>query len=146
MLPKGLNSSCNPTNFSKNICASKSLPIYLQAYTCIMIIRRDVFQAIADPTRRQIIGMVADKPLNVNTIAESFDVSRQSISLHIKILVECELLTINKQGRERYCQAQLDQLSEVSVWVAQYKQHWDSKLDSLETYLDQLKKERKHGK
>jgi len=111
-----------------------------------MIVRRDVFQAIADPTRRQIIDMVADKPLNVNTIAERFDVSRQAISLHIKILIECELLTINKQGRERYCSAQLDQLSEVSVWVAQYKQHWESKLDSLETYLNQLKKDRKHGK
>jgi DNA-binding transcriptional ArsR family regulator len=111
-----------------------------------MIVRRDVFQAIADPTRRRIIGMVADKSMNVNAIAESFDVSRQAISLHIKILIECELLTIHKQGRERYCSAQLDQLSEVSVWVAQYKQHWESKLDSLETYLDQLKKERKHGK
>jgi DNA-binding transcriptional ArsR family regulator len=111
-----------------------------------MIIRRDVFQAIADPTRRQIINMVADKPLNVNTIADSFEVSRQAISLHIKILVECELLKINKQGRERYCEAQLGQLSEVSAWVAQYKQHWESKLDNLETYLHQLKKERKHGK
>lgn len=118
----------------------------MQGYTCTMIVRRDVFQAIADPTRRRIIDMVADKPLNVNAIAESFDISRQAISLHIKILIECELLTINKQGRERYCSAQLDHLSEVSVWVAQYKQHWESKLDSLETYLDQLKKERKHGK
>lgn len=111
-----------------------------------MIIRRDVFQAIADPTRRQIINMVADQPLTVNTIADRFDVSRQAISLHIKILVECELLKINKQGRERYCKAQLSQLSEVSVWVAQYRQHWESKLDNLETYLAQLKKERKHGK
>jgi DNA-binding transcriptional ArsR family regulator len=111
-----------------------------------MIIRRDVFQAIADPTRRQIIDMVAEKPLNVNTIAGSFDVSRQAISLHIKILIECELIKINKQGRERYCTAQLDQLSEVSVWVARYKKHWENKLDNLETYLDQLKKERKHGK
>jgi DNA-binding transcriptional ArsR family regulator len=122
------------------------LPIYLQAYTCIMIIRRDVFQAIADPTRRQIINMVADKPLNVNTIADSFDVSRQAISLHIKILIECELLKIKKQGRERFCEAQLDQLNEVAVWVAQYKQHFESKLDNLETYLDKLKKERQHGK
>ena len=111
-----------------------------------MTTRRDVFQAIADPTRRQIINMVADKPLNVNTIAGSFDMSRQAISLHIKILIECELLKINKQGRERFCEAQLDQLSEVSVWVAQYRQHWENKLDNLETYLDQLKKQRKHGK
>jgi DNA-binding transcriptional ArsR family regulator len=110
------------------------------------MIRRDVFQAIADPTRRQIINMIADQPLNVNAIADSFDVSRQAISLHIKILVECELLKINKQGRERYCEAKLDQLSEVSSWIDQYRQHWESKLDNLETYLYQLKKERKHGK
>lgn len=120
--------------------------IYLQAYTCIMKIRRDVFQAIADPTRREIINMLAHKSLNVNTIAESFDVSRQAISLHIKILLECELLKIKKQGRERYCEARLDQLNEVSIWVEQYRQHWESKLDSLEIYLNKLKKERKHGK
>ena len=111
-----------------------------------MKIRRDVFQAIADPTRREIINMLADKPLNVNTIAENFDVSRQAISLHIKILLECELLKIRKQGRERYCEGRLDQLNEVSIWVEQYRQHWESKLDNLETYLVKLKKERKHGK
>lgn len=122
------------------------MPLYLQAYTCIMIQRRDVFQAIADPTRRQIINMVADKPLNVNTIADSFDVSRQAISLHIKILIECELLKIKKQGRERICEAQLDQLNEVSVWLEQYRKHFESKLDNLETYLDKLKAERNHGK
>jgi DNA-binding transcriptional ArsR family regulator len=122
------------------------LRLYLQAYTCIMIQRRDVFQAIADPTRRQIINMVAAQPLNVNTIADSFDVSRQAISLHIKILIECELLKIKKQGRERYCEAQLEQLNEVAIWVEQYRQHFESKLDNLETYLDKLKKERQHGK
>jgi DNA-binding transcriptional ArsR family regulator len=110
------------------------------------MVRRDVFQAIADPTRREIINMVSDKPLHVNAIAGSFDMSRQAISLHIKILVECELLKINKQGRERYCEAKLDRLSEVSVWIDKYRQHWESKLDNLETYLDKLKTERKHGK
>ncbi|MHA4895393.1 ArsR/SmtB family transcription factor [Pedobacter sp. PWIIR3] len=111
-----------------------------------MLTRRDVFQAIADPTRRQIISMVAEQPLNVNAIAESFDVSRQAISLHIKILVECELLKMKKVGRERVCEAQLGQLNEVAHWVDQYRQHFESKLDNLETYLDKLKKERKHGK
>ena len=111
-----------------------------------MIQRRDVFQAIADPTRRQIINMTAGQPLSVNTIAERFDTSRQAISLHIKILIECDLLTIKKQGRERYCEAQLGQLQEVAVWVEQYRQHFESKLDNLETYLAKLKKERKHGK
>jgi DNA-binding transcriptional ArsR family regulator len=111
-----------------------------------MIQRRDVYQAIADPTRRQIIHMTADKPLSVNAIAESFDVSRQAISLHIKILIECELLKIKKQGRERFCEAQLAQLSEVAIWIEQYRNHFESKLDNLETYLQKLKKEKKHGK
>jgi DNA-binding transcriptional ArsR family regulator len=111
-----------------------------------MIQRRDVFQAIADPTRRQIIHMTAGKPLSVNAIAGSFDTSRQAISLHIKILIECDLLKIKKQGRERYCEAQLGQLNDVAIWVEQYRQHFESKLDNLETYLEKLKKERKHGK
>jgi DNA-binding transcriptional ArsR family regulator len=111
-----------------------------------MIQRRDVFQAIADPTRRQIINMTAGQPLSVNTIAERFDTSRQAISLHIKILIECDLLKIKKQGRERYCEAQLGQLQEVAVWVEQYRRHFESKLDNLETYLEKLKKDRKHGK
>jgi DNA-binding transcriptional ArsR family regulator len=111
-----------------------------------MIQRRDVFQAIADPTRRQIIHMTAARPLSVNSIAESFDTSRQAISLHIKILIECNLLSIKKQGRERYCEAQLGRLNEVAIWVEQYRQHFESKLDNLETYLEKLKKAKKHGK
>lgn len=107
--------------------------------------RRDVYQAIADPTRRAIIGMLAAQPQNVNTIAEHFDVTRQAISLHVKILTDCGLIFIRKEGRDHICEARLDRLNEVSVWVEQYKKHWESKLDSLETYLEQLKKER-HGK
>lgn len=107
--------------------------------------RRDVYQAIADPTRRAIIGMLAAQPQNVNTIAEHFDVTRQAISLHVKILTDCGLIFIRKEGRDHICEARLDQLNEVSVWVEQYKKHWESKLDSLETYLEQLKKER-YGK
>jgi DNA-binding transcriptional ArsR family regulator len=104
--------------------------------------RRDVYQAIADPTRRAIINMIASQPHNVNSIAEKFDVSRQAISLHIQILTDCGLIAIKQQGRDRFCEARLDQLSEVSIWVDQYKQHWESKLDSLETYIEKIKKER----
>jgi DNA-binding transcriptional ArsR family regulator len=107
--------------------------------------RRDVFQAIADPTRRAIINMIATQPYNVNSIAEKFDVSRQAISLHVKILTDCGLITIKQRGRDRFCEAQLDQLNEVSAWVDQFRQHWESKLDTLETYLEKLKKE-KYGK
>lgn len=107
--------------------------------------RRDVYQAIADPTRRAIISMIASSPHNVNSIAQQFDVSRQAISLHVKILADCGLIVIRQQGRDRLCEAQLDKLGEVSVWIDQYRQHWESKLDSLELYLKKLKKER-YGK
>jgi DNA-binding transcriptional ArsR family regulator len=104
--------------------------------------RRDVYQAIADPTRRAIINMIAAQPHNVNSIAENFDMTRQAISLHVKILNDCGLIAIKQHGRDRVCEARLDQLSEVSAWIDQYKQHWESKLNSLEKYIDQLKKER----
>ncbi|MCC8411226.1 metalloregulator ArsR/SmtB family transcription factor [Mucilaginibacter sp. UR6-1] len=100
--------------------------------------RRDVFQAIADPTRRAILGMVANQPQNVNALAEKFDVSRQAVSLHVKILHECGLLTIRQQGRERYCEGRFDKLSEVAEWIEQYRKFWNSRLDSLEQYLNQI--------
>jgi DNA-binding transcriptional ArsR family regulator len=111
----------------------------------MMEARRDVFQAIADPTRRQIIQMVAKDSLNLNAIADQFEMSRQAISLHIKILTECGLVTVQQKGRERICEAKLDQLSEVSVWVEQYRQYWESHLDSLEIYLAKLQKNKKHA-
>ena len=107
-----------------------------------MEIRRDVFQAIADPTRRQIISLVAQQPLNLNSIAEKFDVTRQAVSLHVKILEECGLIMIRQQGRERYCEAKLQQLNEVAVWVEQYKQFWEQKFDALENYLDTIQKQK----
>jgi DNA-binding transcriptional ArsR family regulator len=99
--------------------------------------RRDVFQAIADPTRRAIIGMIAQQPVNVNTIAEQFDVSRQAISLHLKILSECGLLNIQQQGRERYCEAKLEKLNEVHEWVEQYHKLWTGRMKALKNFLEQ---------
>ena len=108
--------------------------------------RRDVFQAIADPTRREIISLVARQRLNLNSVAENFDVSRPAISKHIKILTECGLIVIKKQGRERYCEAKLDKLGEVSDWIEEYRKFWESKLDSLENYLQELQtKNKDHG-
>lgn len=115
-------------------------------YLHIMEARRDVFQAIADPTRREIIAMISRQPLNINTLTEKFSMTRQAVSLHIKILEECGLIALKQQGRERYCEARLKKLGEVSQWVEQYKQHFEQKLDSLEKYLDKLQKERKHAK
>lgn len=100
--------------------------------------RRDVFQAIADPTRREIIGLLANRTMNLNSVAENFDISRPAISKHIKILTECGLVTISQEGRERYCEAQLAPLQEINHWVEQYRQFWESKLDSLESYLKKI--------
>src|SRR5205809_1102094 len=98
--------------------------------------RRDVFQAIADPTRRAIINMIAGEQLNLNAVADQFDISRPAISKHIKILTECGLIEIKQQGRERYCEAKLQKLNEVSKWVEQYRIFWTKKLDALESFLD----------
>lgn len=100
--------------------------------------RRDVFQAIADPTRRAIIHMIAKENMNLNSVAEKFDISRPAISKHIKILTECGLVTINVQGREHFCEAKLEKLNEVNEWVAQYKRFWEEKFDALEIYLKEL--------
>jgi len=105
--------------------------------------RRDVFQAIADPTRRQIINLIARKSMNLNTIAENFDMSRPAISQHIKILTECGMVVIKQQGRERYCEAKLDALSDVSDWVDQYRKFWNTKFNSLDTYLEKIKSKNK---
>src|SRR6478609_1388470 len=82
--------------------------------------RRDVFQAIADPVRRDILNMLTHKQLNLNSIAGNFDISRPAISQHIKILTECGMVVIRQQGRERFCEAKLETLSEVSNWVDKY--------------------------
>ena len=98
--------------------------------------RRDVFQAIADPTRRDIIGLIAHQSLNLNAVAENFDISRPAISKHIKILTQCGLLTIKQKGRDRYCEANFKKLNEVSDWVEQYRVFWTNKLDALGDFLE----------
>jgi len=109
--------------------------------------RRDVFQAIADPTRREILNMIAHESLNVNSVAGHFDVSRAAIYKHMKILTECGLLVVTQQGRERYCEAKLDRLSEVSDWIEQYRKFWEDRLDALDSYLMELQaKNKKKGK
>lgn len=101
--------------------------------------RRDPFQAIADPTRRAIIGMLAGKPLNLNAVAENFDISRPAISKQIKILVECGLIRIKQEGRERFCEVQLQKLGEVSEWIEPYRIFWTKRLDALEDFLEKGK-------
>jgi DNA-binding transcriptional ArsR family regulator len=108
--------------------------------------RRDVFQAIADPTRRQIIGLLAGKSQNLNALAGNFNTTRQAISLHVKILVECGLVTIRQEGRERYCEPQLGKLMEVSSWVDQYRQFWLNNFNALDKYLMKIQNKKRHAK
>lgn len=109
--------------------------------------RRDVFQAIADPNRRAIISLLANQGLTVNAVAEYFPISRPAVSRHIKILKQCGLVVIQRKGRERYCEARLDRLNEVAAWVEQSQNLWNQRLDHLDEYLNELqKKEKRHGK
>lgn len=126
-------------------CVSICLHIYLckQMLTYSMETRRDVFQAIADPTRRQIINLIAHRSMNLNAIADNFDVSRPAISNHIRILNECGIIFIEKIGRERYCKIQPTNLKEIADWVEPFRTLWEQKLDSFEKYLGKLKSKQK---
>lgn len=108
--------------------------------------RRDVFQAIADPNRRAIIGLLAKQKLTLSDVAKHFDISRPAVSRHIKILAECGLVVVRQKGRERYCEARLEKLNEVSDWVEQYQKIWEQRFDRLDEYLNEIqKKEKNHG-
>lgn len=105
--------------------------------------RRDVFQAIADPNRRAILSLLAtNQRLTLNGVAENFRISRPAVSKHIKILKECGLVIIVQQGRERYCEARLDKLDEVSAWVEKYRQMWEARFERLDQVLEKMKKEK----
>jgi DNA-binding transcriptional ArsR family regulator len=97
--------------------------------------RRDIFQAIADPTRRAILGMLAKEAMTPNTIAESFDSSRQAISKHIKILSDCELLTQQQSGREIYYYFNPKKLKEVDKWLQPFRRIWDTRFNQLDNLL-----------
>ena len=99
---------------------------------------QDVFQAIADPTRREIFDILAGESMPVNDIAEKFDISRPAVSKHIKILNECGLIVIRKKGRKRYCRADVQKLQEVMEWLKRYQEFWDQKLDALEALLTDI--------
>ena len=104
-----------------------------------MIERRDVFQAIADPTRRQIIRKLSRGPLNIAEIGEDFGISRQAIAKHIKVLNECGMLNITQKGREQLCEARLNQLDEVIDWVTDSRKLWKQRFRKLDKFLDNEK-------
>jgi DNA-binding transcriptional ArsR family regulator len=105
--------------------------------------RRDVFQAIADPNRRAILRLLAQQRLTLNGVAENFRISRPAVSRHIKILKECGLVVVIPQGRERYCEARFGNLNEVSDWLEQYRQLWEQRFDRLDDVLLEMQKKEK---
>ena len=131
--------ACAPPRIKKSlrkICASEYLPLYSQVNTCILEARRDIFQAIADPTRREIIHLISSKPENLTTLSENFNMTRQAVTLHIKILHECGLIHITQQGRERYCELIPEKLEEVDQWISHYRIFWSKKFTSLKKFID----------
>jgi DNA-binding transcriptional ArsR family regulator len=106
-------------------------------------VRRDVFQAIADPNRRKIIDLLARKPLTLNAIADEFHISRPAVSQHIKHLTECGIVEIEQVGRERYCVIKPQNLVPAFLWLEKYQKQWESRIDSFEKYVNQLKSKNK---
>lgn len=102
--------------------------------------KRDIFQAIADPTRRAIILLLATQNLTPNALAEQFDTSRQAVSKHIKILNECELLLQEKVGREIYYTLKVEKMKEVDLWIHKFKQLWKDRFDNLDAYFENIQK------
>lgn len=117
----------------------KRILTYIFVSKHLHIMRRDVFQAIADPTRREILNLIAHQPLNLNAVAANFAISRPAISQHIKILTDCGLLNIKKEGRERFCEVKFQKLREVADWANQYQKFWENKLDALDQHLKNSK-------
>lgn len=101
--------------------------------------RRDVFQAIADPTRRAIIALIALQAMTPNAIAEHFDTTRQAVSKHLRILTECELVTQKQEGREIYYQLEINKMKEIDKWLDQYRKIWETRFNQLDEVLSNLK-------
>jgi len=105
--------------------------------------RRDIFQATADPTRRAIIALLALQAMTPNALAEHFDTTRQAVSKHLKILTECELVKQEHQGREIYYQLEIDKMKEIDEWIAQFRKIWEARFSQLNEVLAVMKKKKK---
>ena len=108
-----------------------------------MNLRRDVFQAIADPTRRAILVLIASQAMTPNALAEHFDTSRQAVSKHIQILTECELVKQKQTGREIHYQLNTNKMKEVDKWIEQFREVWENKFNQLDKVLLTMKKQKK---
>jgi DNA-binding transcriptional ArsR family regulator len=102
--------------------------------------KRDIFQAIADPTRRAIIALIALQAMTPNAIAEHFDTSRQAVSKHLRILTECELIKQEQKGREIYYQLEIEKMKEIDKWLEQYREIWETRFRQLDDVLATIKK------
>ena len=107
--------------------------------------RRDVFQAIADPTRRGIIALIALQAMTPNALAENFNTTRQAVSKHLRILTECELVKQEQQGREIYYSLEIEKMKEIDIWLEQYRKIWETRFSQLDDVLKKYKN-KKHGK
>ena len=110
-----------------------------------MDIRRDIFQAIADPTRRAIIALIALQAMTPNAIAEHFDTSRQAVSKHLRILTECELVRQEQKGREIYYSLKIEKMKEIDKWLEQYRKIWETRFEQLGEVLKVMKKKKREG-
>lgn len=109
-------------------------------------IRRDAFQAIADPNRRQIIDLLANEEMTLNAIADKFHISRSAVSQHIKHLTECGIVEIEQKGRERYCKIQKQNLIPAFLWIEKFHKQWEERIDNFERHLNKLKSKTKKRK
>ena len=101
--------------------------------------RRDIFQAIADPTRRAIITLIAFQAMTPNAIAENFHTTRQAVSKHLRILTECELVKQEQQGREIYYSLEIEKMKEIDIWMKQFREIWETRFNQLDTVLATIK-------
>src|SRR6187551_516188 len=104
--------------------------------------RRDIFQAIADPTRRAIILLIASQAMTPNAIAEHFDTTRQAVSKHLRVLTECELISQESQGREIYYRLEVDKMKELDKWLEQFRKIWETRFSQLDELLSTIKKQK----
>jgi len=121
----------------------------MQLNGCILLfvdMKRDIFQAIADPTRRAIIALIALQAMTPNAIAENFHTTRQAVSKHLRILTECELVTQEQRGREIYYSLEIEKMKEIDKWLEQYRKIWESRFEQLDVLLAELKQNDKQEK
>ncbi len=117
----------------------------MQPFGCILrfvVMKRDVFQAIADPTRRAIIALIALQAMTPNALAENFHTTRQAVSKHLRILTECELVTQEQRGREIYYSLEIEKMKEIDRWLEQYRKIWETRIDQLDELLATIKKQK----